>query len=165
MDQETNNQVNEVVYKSKYILRIFCGDWWITGNHVIINDSYFEYRKRNWHLISVDAVQFHWQYVESIIVDKHIFGATIKISAGEYVHVVEGISKKTADEIRKLAQKYISMNTRRGTTEALASALNNAAKGNSVLSIADEIVKLKKLYEDGVITIEEFEIAKKKILS
>lgn len=114
-------QTGEAAFKSKYFLRVLGGDWWITGNHVILNDHYFEYRKRNWYLISVDTLQFHWQYVASITVDKHLFGATLKISAGEKVHYVKGISKKTANEIRDIALKYIAINTQRGTTEALAS--------------------------------------------
>ena len=81
-------------FKSKYLLRAIQGDWWITGNHVIIDDHYFEYRKRNWHLISVDSLQFHWQYVESIMVDKHIFGATLKVTAGKEYYYIKGLSKK-----------------------------------------------------------------------
>lgn len=166
MSKQSNAQLKEVVFKSKYILRGFSGDWWVTGNHVIINDHYFEYRKRNWHLISVDTIQFHWQSAESIKVDKHIFGATIEISAGKDRYYIKGMSKKTADEIRKLAQEYISMNTQRGTTEALTVALTNAVKGSSnVSSSADELLKLKELYDDGALTDEEFESAKKKILS
>lgn len=75
------------------------------------------------------------------------------------------MSKKSADEIRKLAQKYISMNAQRGTTEALTAALTNVVKGSSnVSSSADELLKLKELYNDGTLTDEEFELAKKKIL-
>ena len=155
-------------FKSKYLLRAIQGDWWITGNHVIIDDHYFEYRKRNWHLISVDSLQFHWQYVESIIVDKHIFGATLKVTAGKEYYYIKGLSKKTADAIKKLALNYISINTQRGTTEALAGAIAQAVKGNggnNTPSPADELMKFKKLHDAGAISDEEFEKAKKKILS
>ena len=169
-------QVKDVAkFKSKYILRGFKGDWWITGNHVVIDDHYFEYRKRNWHLISVDSNQFHWQYVESITVDKHLFGATIRIYSGGLGHYIYGMSKKTADQIKQLAIEYIMKNTQRGTTEALADAIASAVKGvqqnngtqqngGQQNSMADEILKLKQLRDQGTITDEEFEDAKEKLL-
>ena len=39
-----------------------------------------------------------------------------------------------------------------------------APQQTPVISIADEILKLKKLLDDGVLTKEEFETQKKKIL-
>ena len=41
--------------------------------------------------------------------------------------------------------------------------LNNSKQNNSI-SIADEIEKLKKMHEQGIITLEEFEAGKKKLL-
>lgn len=78
------------------------------------------------------------------------------------------MSKKTADAIKKLALNYISINTQRGTTEALAGAIAQAVKGNggnNTPSPADELMKFKKLHDAGAISDEEFEKAKKKILS
>ena len=46
-------------FKSKYLLRAIQGDWWITGNNVLIDEHYYEYRKINWHLITVDSLQFN----------------------------------------------------------------------------------------------------------
>lgn len=37
-------------------------------------------------------------------------------------------------------------------------------KSQSTISVADEIVKLKKLLDDGIITIEEFNAKKKELL-
>ena len=155
-------------FKSTYILRGFKGDWGITGNHVIINDHYLEYRKRNWHLISVDSKQFHWQYIESVTVDKHFFGATVVIRSASQIHWIYGVSKKVADKIKELALKYIAKNTQRGTTEALADAIAMAVNGNNAPqnspSPADELLKFKNLHEQGVITDEEFEDIKEKLL-
>jgi len=41
---------------------------------------------------------------------------------------------------------------------------HNPNKPGQSISVADEITKLKKLYDDGVITKEEFETQKKKLL-
>ena len=64
--------------------------------------------------------------------------------------------------------RQISINTQRGTTEALAGAIAQAVKGNggnNTPSPADELMKFKKLHDAGAISDEEFEKAKKKILS
>ena len=102
------------------------------------------------------------------MVDKHIFGATLKITAGKEHYYIEGLSKKTADAIKKFALNYISINTQRGTTEVLAGAIAQAVKGNggnNNSSSADELIKFKKLHDAGAISDAEFEKAKKKILS
>ena len=41
---------------------------------------------------------------------------------------------------------------------------NNTVVVNSQLSLADELAKLKKLYDDGTLNKEEYEAAKKKLL-
>ena len=167
MSNQGSVRTNDITFKSKYILRLLKGDWWITGNHIIINDHYFEFRKRNKHLISVDSLQFHWQYVESIMVDKHILGATLKISVGKKIYNIKGISKKTADNIQSVALKYISINTQRGAADALAGAITQAVGGGNTnhSSTADELKKFKELHDTEIISDEEFEEIKKRLLN
>jgi predicted RecA/RadA family phage recombinase len=155
-------------FKSKYLLRALKGDWWITGNHVMVDEHFIEVRKRNWHLISVDSLQLHWQNVQSILIDKHLFGATVRISSGNAYHRIFGLPKKTANAIRNLATSYLSENSQKGVTEALADAIakavnsSNANKGE--ISSADELLKFKKLHEQGVISDKEFKAAKERLL-
>lgn len=164
-----NNKEEAQIFncKSKYLLRCLDGgDWWFTGNHVVIDDHFIEYRKRNWHFISVDSVQFHWQYVQNITVDKHIFGATIKITTSDAsIFFIRGLSKKSADKIRVYAHNFIAKNSQRGTMDALAGAIASAV-GNSrpATSNADELMKYKQLYDQGIISEDEFLNAKKKLL-
>lgn len=40
-----------------------------------------------------------------------------------------------------------------------------APTGTAPTSVADELAKLKKLYDDGVLTKDEYEVAKKKLLN
>ena len=54
----------------------------------------------------------------------------------------------------------------RGVKAKNANKSNNSKKKlNSPKNIAGELIKLKKLYNDGVIDKKEFNIAKKKLLS
>ena len=54
----------------------------------------------------------------------------------------------------------------RGVKAKNANKSNNSKKKlNSPKNIASELIKLKKLYNDGVIDKKEFNIAKKKLLS
>jgi hypothetical protein len=153
-------------FKSKYLLRFLRGDWWITGWHVRLDEHFIEVRKRNWHLISVDSLQLHWQNVQTVLIDKHLFGATLRISSGnDHQHVI-GLSKKTANAIRNLATSYLSENSQKGVTETLADAIAKAVSSNNKteISSADELLKFKKLHEQGVISDKEFKAAKEKLL-
>lgn len=156
-----------VKFKSSYLLRVLCGEYNpFRGNHIIITDSYFEHSKRNWFLISKDTNKIHFQSMSGIFVDKHLFGASIKIDK----MVLHGFGKKTADRIKELCSEYISLNSQRGTTEELAATIQKAITsgfqgGTSNFSKADELKKLKDLLDQGALTQEEFEEQKKALLN
>ncbi len=157
-------------YKSNYWQRVIKGEYNPFRPNIISITSYFiEYRKRNWHLISVDTQTFHFENVVGIDVDKHLFGATLRIvTSGSDKILVSGFSKKTANAIKSACTQYISSNSQRGTTEALAGAIATAVsnvKSNSQLSIADELKKLKDLWDSGIITESEYNQQKNKLLS
>lgn len=156
-------------FKSSYILRILSGDYHpFTPNVVSIDQDNLEYRRRNWHMISVDTENLHFQNVVGVTVDKHLFGSTLIIkSSGNDPIKVNGLSKKKANKVREICSKYISENTQKGTTEAMADAISKAVgdtKGGQT-SVADELKKLKELVDEGVISQEEFEAQKKKFMS
>ena len=61
----------------------------------------------------------------------------------------------------------MSLNGAKALTNSLNEQLNrneNTVSQNTVTSSADEIVKFKKLADDGIITQEEFEAKKKQLL-
>lgn len=170
--QKFNNMTTETnkIYKSSYFYRILKGDYNpFTPNIIHINDHDIEYRRRNWYLISVDTQTYHFQYIVGIDVDKHLFGATLIIrTTGNAVIYVQGFPKKRANEIRELCRKYISMNTQRGTTEALAGAIAtavNSVKSSAPVSVADELKKMKELLDSGVISQAEYDSQKARLLN
>lgn len=161
----------EKQFKSSYFLRLLKGDYNpFTPNVLNIDDNHIEYRRRNWYLISVDTENLHFQNVTGVTVDKHLFGSTLKIkSTGNDPIIVHGFWKKKANEIKDICSKHISANTQRGTTEAMADAISKAVgqanAGSNNVSVADELKKMKELLDSGVLSQEEFDEQKKKLMS
>jgi hypothetical protein len=103
----------EVQFSSGYFYRVLKGDYNpFRPNIIRINKNSIEFRKRNWHLISVDSKKYHIQKIVGVDVDKHLFGATVIIeSTGSKSIYIDGISKKTADRIADIVFQYTSVNT------------------------------------------------------
>lgn len=113
--QNSTNQihtmtVNDSKYKSSYLLRLLDGDWNpLTPNVVVVNNDFIEYRRRNWHLISVDTQTLVISDVVGVDVDKHIIGATIRIrTSGGYGVTVKGFSKRQADRVKRMCLQMMS---------------------------------------------------------
>jgi len=159
----------EKEFKSSYFLRLLSGDFNpFTPNVITIDDNHIEYRRRNWYLISVDTENLHFQNITGASVDKHLFGATLKVkSTGNDSIFIHGFWKKKANEIKDICSKQISANTSKGTAEAMADAISKAvgqASGSGAVSVADELNKLKGLLDSGVLTQSEFDEQKKKLI-
>ena len=157
-------------FRSNYFLRLLRADYNpFTPNRITIDTNLIEYKRRNWYLISVDTESLHFQNVTGITVDKHLFGATLKIkSTGNDSIYIHGFWKKEANRIKGICSKYISSNTQKGTTEAMADAISKAVgKSNKInnVSVADELKKLKDLLDNDVLSQEEFDIQKRKLMS
>jgi hypothetical protein len=157
-------------FKSSFFLRLLSGDFNpFTPNVINIDESHIEYRRRNWHLISVDTENLHFQNISGISVDKHLFGSTLKIkSTGNDPISAKGFWKKDANEIKNICSKNISANTQKGTTEAMSYAISKAVASSqtgSRSSLKTELIELKELVDEGIITQQEFEERKKKTLN
>jgi len=156
-------------FKSNYFLRLISGDYNpFTPNRLSIDENHIEYSRRNWYLISVDTENLHFQNVTGISVDKHLFGASIKIkSTGNDSIIIRGFWKSNANLIKDICSKSISANTQRGTAEAMADAISKAvgqAAGSGGISVADELKKMKDLLDSGVISQDEFDEQKRKLM-
>ena len=157
-------------FKSHYFLRCLRGDYNpLTPNILTIDESQIEFKKRNWYLISSDTENLSFQKITGVSVDKHIFGATVTIkSAGNDSIYVSGFWKKKADEIKRICALQISANSHNGTSEALSDAISKAVgrKPDAAVSfsVADELIKLKGLVDAGVLTQEEFDAQKRKLI-
>ena len=88
--------------------------------HIIVDfeEQNITLRKRNWFLISVDEKTSSFRFVRDIEIDKHLFGADIKIKLSESYIEANSISKKSANRIKdqlaeynnKLGKKHVVMN-------------------------------------------------------
>lgn len=156
-------------FRSSYFYRFLKGDSNpFRPNNCTVTEDFIELEKRNWHLISKDSRKYHFQNVVGVDVDKHLFGATIIIeSSGAHSIYINGLSKKTANKIADLSSTRISRNTQKGTTEALAEAIAKAtnSSGGNTLSVADELIKMKGLVDDGILSQEEFDEQKSKLMA
>jgi hypothetical protein len=168
-NKEMENQI--INFRSSYLLRLIKGDWNpLTPNRLVVSDKFIEYRRRNWFLISVDSEDMHWERIIGVSVDKHLFGATVKIKGtggkedGIYLH---SVWKSTANKIKEECQKYISVHTQEGAGKAFAEIVaNQFAKNNTgnTVSPADELLKYKSMLDQGIINQEEFNQKKKELL-
>ncbi len=156
-----------VIFKSSYFLRSLKRDLNpFTPNVLIIDDEYIEFRRKNWHLISEDSETLHFKNITGVTLDSHMLGTTITIkSTGNDPILVEGFWKKEAREIKDLCAKNIAAYNQKNSTDAMAGSFARAMDGNrGNFSVADELSKLKSLLEQGVLTQEEFEVQKQRIL-
>lgn len=156
-----------VIFKSSYFLRSLNKDFNpFTPNVLIIDEEHIEFKRRNWHLVSEDTETLHFKNITGVTVDSHLFGTTITIkSTGTDPILVRGFWKKEAKEIKELCAKYIALQNQKNSGEAMANSLSKAMQGNREnLSVADELSKLKNLLDQGVLTREEFEDQKRRLL-
>lgn len=158
--------MEQQTFKSSYFLRLLSSDYNpFTPNVLMIDGDHIEYRRRNWHLISVDTENLHFQNVTGITIDKHLFGATIIIkSKGSDSMYIHGFWKKKANQIKAICYQHISANTHRGRAKAVAEVISEKAGKVQNISLADELNKLKDLMDNGVISQEEFEAQKRKLM-
>ena len=84
---------------------------------------------------------------------------------------ISGLTKTGELRIVGITETFIIKILRKGLNEEIKKAINKARKvennsnnTNNALSNADEIRKYKQLYDDGIITQEEFERKKQELL-
>ncbi|WP_264521878.1 SHOCT domain-containing protein [Flavobacterium sp. N1994] len=113
-------------------------------------------------LFSGETKHFDYDHIASVEIDTPLIGfSSITIFAGGTMMAANGFTKAEVKQIKEGIEK--------GKME-IKSAMQNepnhthASSTTSNISIADELKKLKDLVDDGVITSEEFEQQKRKIL-
>ena len=156
-----------VEFRSSYFLRMLNWDLHpFTPNVLVITDEHIEFRRKNWHLVSEDTETLHFRNITGVTVDSHMMGTTITIkSTGNDPILVDGFWKKEAKQIKELCAKNIEAYNKRNSGEAMAGSFAKAMEGNrGNYSVADELTKLKNLVDQGVITQEEFEDQKRRLL-
>ncbi len=158
---------NPVIFKSSYFLRALNSDLNpFTPNILLIDEEHIEFKRRNWHLISEDTETLHFKNITGITVDSHLFGTTITIkSTGNDPIQIRGFWKKEAKKIKDICAANIEAHNQKNSNEAFSSSMAKAMenqRGN--YSVADELSKLKNLLDQGVLSQEEFDEQKRRLL-
>lgn len=112
-------------------------------------------------LFSGETKQFDYNHIASVEIDTPLVGfSSISIFAGGTMMAANGFTKAEVKQIKEEIE--------RGKLKARAVAQSEPvvvhAPSASSSSLADELKKLKDLVDAGVITSEEFEQQKKKML-
>ena len=80
----------------------------LTPERIIIDDVSVTYRRRNQHLIGVDEITIPLTRVSAVEVDKHIWGATIKIIAfGAQSIIADKFTWSDAKEVQRIINSMI----------------------------------------------------------
>ena len=165
-----------IEFKPKYWLRFYSGEFNpFTGTKLMVDGNFIKTRRRNWYYISTDTNSYNIEKISVVNVDKRLFGATIEIKFKDDKTIeFVGYNKKVAEEIMSVCNKRIELNSELSTSmrsadkiaNAMATAMGSAGKGNqSAISVADEILKLKQLLDQEIITQQEFEHQKRQLLN
>lgn len=181
-----------ISFKSRYFLRLLKGDWNpFTPNVINITDKFIEYKRRNKYLISTDTETYHFQSVTGVYVDKHFMGATIRIlMTGTPDEIrIEGFKKQDADLLKNICLQQIAKNTPRGVIDTMSRAITSAINAGQMVqpvqvvqpaayaqpvqqpaaekssSVVQDLLELKKMLEQGLITNEDYQRLKDKIVN
>jgi len=109
-------------------------------------------------LFSGETKHFDYDHIASVEIDTPLIGySSITIFAGGTMMAANGFTKAEVKQIKEGIEKGKTQikNSQRETV---------AAPAASSASLADELKKLKELADAGVITSEEFEQQKRKML-
>lgn len=118
----------------------------VTDRHLIIrNPSMMGMRENVW-VIDYDKIS-------SIDIEKGLFSSTLKVFASGYKGDIDAIDKDKAEAILQ----YIHNAMNKAKTTA-------ANPGSGQLSVADELAKLAKLKEQGILSEAEFLQMKQELL-
>ncbi len=97
----------------------------------------------------IDVINF--DRITSIQLGKGVFSSTVKLRAYGYQEDIESIQKDKAEKIVEYTRNAIADISKKMTTERSSSVTQQ-----QTLSLVDELSKLAKLKEQGVISEAEF---------
>ena len=108
--------------------------------------------QENFALINYDKISF-------LTIEKGVFSSTLKIRAEGFAGDISAINKDKADRILS----YIKERMDQTTTSAVHSTTDTTTP-NPQLSAADELTKIARLKEQGILSEAEFNQMKQEIL-
>jgi|GEM_PF-6477090 hypothetical protein len=124
----------------------------LTPDKIIITDTHFTWEKRNKNLITKNLKSFDLSKITSVELDSSIWGTKIIIRtiAGDVVEV----DKFTLNDAQKIKQLI----------EVNQNNIKQEVKNNHPSNSVDKILKLKELFDQGLIDEQEFNKLKKNII-
>lgn len=106
-----------------------------------------------------------YQQIEGVNIDTPMIGfSTITFVVGGEKIVGHGFTKDEVEEIKQICSSKILANSSRSQMELLG-ALSTTSKNTGQTSVADELKKLKELLDGGILTQDEFNQQKVKLLN
>ncbi len=107
-----------------------------------------------------------YQQIEGINIETPMIGySTITFVVGGEQIVGHGFTKSEVEEIKQICSAKISAGSNRGQGRAAGAWSSADVAGNTgQISVADELIKLKRLLDIGVLTADEFNEQKSKLL-
>ncbi len=127
----------------------------VTTQRLIVRNPSMMGMRENFALINYDKISF-------LTIEKGVFSSTLKIRAEGFAGDISAIDKEKADRILS----YIKERMDEVTTNAVhdQNDTTSAATSNPQLSAADELTKLARLKEQGILSEAEFNQMKQEIL-
>jgi hypothetical protein len=108
-----------------------------------------------------------YQQIEGVNIDTPMVGySTITFVVGGEKVIAHGFTKTEVSEIKQICSAKIAAGSPQGQRGFVASASSSAAgKNTDQVSVADELIKLKALLDGGILTPDEFNDQKAKLLN
>jgi hypothetical protein len=126
---------------------------YITSKRLIVRNPSMMGMRENFAFINYDKIS-------SLTIEKGVFSSTLKIRAEGFAGDISAIDKKKADRILS----YIKKKMDEATTSTVHGRTDTTTTSNPQLSAADELAKLARLKEQGILSEAEFNQMKQEIL-
>jgi PH (Pleckstrin Homology) domain-containing protein/putative oligomerization/nucleic acid binding protein len=125
----------------------------VTSQRLIVRNPSMMGMRENFALINYDKIS-------SLNVEKGVFSSTLKIRADGFAGDMDAIDKEKAEKILSYVEEKMD---RAATTSAIHSRVDTTTS-NPQLSAADELTKIARLKEQGILSEAEFNQMKQEIL-
>jgi hypothetical protein len=129
----------------------------VTDRRLIIRNPSMLGRREKIESISYDKIT-------SVELGKGLFSSEIKIKASGYVGEIDAIPKDKAEKIVEYTKQAMKNFSKRVEPSTATTSSSSSNKQDSGLSLADELMKLSKLKEQGIISKEEFQKMKQDVM-
>jgi Bacterial PH domain/Short C-terminal domain len=126
---------------------------YVTSKRLIVRNPSMMGMRENFALINYDKIS-------SLNIEKGVFSSTLKIRADGFAGNIDAIDKDKAERILS----YIKERMDQATTSAVPSKTDTTTTPNPRLSAADELTKIARLKEQGILSEAEFNHMKQEIL-